>query len=95
MDECLSSENDENVPDTSSLTTVEPELLKEEQALLPDSSDSDGSSNYAETRIRNNNWCSCGGVVTVDQSKRILRACVVVIRKKFRMNFSTESFNII
>ena len=82
IDECSSSssssENDENVPDNSSLRlfNFEPEFLKEEQSLLSDRSDSAvvRKKLVAGTIIR------VLVRVTVDQYKRILGACVVLIR---------------
>ena len=70
IDECSNnyssssdSENNLSVPDISSLQpfNFEPELSKEEQELLPETSDSDCSTKNEESRIGNINWCSCGG----------------------------------
>ena len=91
IDECLrnsssssDSENNLSIPNISSLQpfNFEPELSKEQQELLPETSDSDCS-------IKNEKSCTgnitvIGVHVEVTASRKVF---VFVIRTKFQMNF--------
>ena len=66
IDECSSNSSSSSYVSVPVISSLQPfnfelELSKEEQELLPETSDSDCSIKNEESCIGNINWCSCGG----------------------------------